>query len=61
MADPITQTLPKILERGKKDAQKVLDGLSGSGKIVLQTNEVVLPTKAESGLSSFFGWLVGRM
>ncbi len=47
--------LPRIIERGKKEAQKMLDGLSEKNRITLQTNELVLPTKAQGGLSSFTG------
>ncbi len=47
--------LPKIIERGKKEAQKILDGISDKNKIILQTNELVLPTKAKGGLNAFFG------
>ena len=55
MTDSLIQELPRIVERGKKEAQKILDGLSGSNRITLQTNEIVLPTKAKEGLSSFVG------
>lgn len=55
MVESLIQELPRILERGKKDAQKMLDGLSSANRITLQTNELVLPTKAREGLSSFFG------
>ncbi len=55
MADSLILELPRIVERGKKEAQKILDGLSGSNRITLQTNEIVLPTKAKGGLSSFVG------
>jgi len=47
--------LPKIIERGKKEAERILDNLSKKNKITLQTNELVLPTKAKGGLSSFTG------
>ena len=47
--------LPKIVERGKKEAQRILDGLSEKSKITLQTNELVLPTKAKGGLYAFTG------
>jgi site-specific DNA-methyltransferase (adenine-specific)/adenine-specific DNA-methyltransferase len=50
--------LPKIIERGKKEAQRYLDNLSGKNKITLQTNELVLPTKAKGGLDSFTGQMV---
>ena len=48
----LIEELPKIIERGKKEAQKMLDGLSEKNKITLQTNELVLPTKAKGG---YFG------
>jgi adenine specific DNA methylase Mod len=48
----LIEELTKIIERGKKEAQKILDGLSKSNKITLQTNELVLPTKSKGG---FFG------
>ncbi|MDW7727157.1 MAG: hypothetical protein SCH70_08635 [Candidatus Methanoperedens sp.] len=44
--------LPKIVSEGKKEAQKILDGLSSKNRKTLQTNELVLPTKAEGG---YFG------
>jgi len=54
MNDSLIEELPKIVERGKKEAQKLLDGLSKSQRITLQTNELVLPTKA-GGLKTFMG------
>lgn len=54
----LIEELPKIVERGKKEAQKILDGISEKNKIVLQTNELVLPTKARGGLDVFFGQTV---
>ncbi len=50
--------LPKIIERGKKQAERILDGLSKKNKITLQTNELVLPTKAKGGLNRFTGQAV---
>ena len=47
--------LPKIIERGKKQAERILEGLSKNNKITLQTNELVLPTKAKGGLNLFTG------
>lgn len=54
----LIEELPKIVERGKKEAQKLLDGLSKSQRIMLQTNELVLPTKAKGGLATFTGQAV---
>ncbi|MBE0524463.1 MAG: site-specific DNA-methyltransferase [Methanosarcinales archaeon] len=52
MAISLIEDLPKIVSQGKKEAQKILDGLSSKNRITLQTNELVLPTKAEGG---YFG------
>ena len=52
MAYSLIEDLPKIVSQGKKEAQKILDGLSSKNRITLQTNELVLPTKAEGG---YFG------
>jgi len=58
MKDSLIEELPKIVDRGKKEAQKLLDGLSKSQRITLQTNELVLPTKAKGGLATFTGQVV---
>ena len=50
MTSSLIEELPKIIERGKKEAQKILDGLSNKNRITLQTNEMVLPSKDNSGL-----------
>ncbi|AKA48124.1 DNA methyltransferase [uncultured archaeon] len=52
------EELPRIVDRGKKEAQKILDGLSKSQRVTLQTNELVLPTKAIGGLTKFTGQTV---
>ena len=50
MTDSLIEELPKIVEKGKKEAQRILEGLSKTNKITLQTNELVLPSKDNSGL-----------
>lgn len=50
MTDSLIAELPKIMKRGKREAQKILDGLSKKNRITLQTNELVLPSKDVSGL-----------
>lgn len=52
MPNSLIEELPKIVAQGKKEAQRILDGLSKSNRITLQTNELVLPTKATGG---YFG------
>lgn len=37
--------LPRIVEQGKREAQKILERISSSTRIGLQTNEFVLPNK----------------
>ncbi len=44
--------LPKIIDEGKKEVEKILERLSGSNKISLQTNEIVLPSKDSDDLWS---------
>lgn len=51
----LIEELPKIIERGRKEAEKILDGISDKNKIILQTNELVLPTKAKGGLDKYVG------
>lgn len=55
MTDSLIDELPKIISRGKKTAEKILDGISSENRITLQTNELVFPTKAKGGLTDFFG------
>ncbi len=49
MPKTLIEELPKIVERGKKEAKRILDGLSRRNRITLQINEMVLPTKATGG------------
>lgn len=44
--------LPKIIDEGKKEVEKILERLSGANKLALQTNEVVLPAKDTNNLWS---------
>jgi adenine specific DNA methylase Mod len=55
MPNSLLEELPKIVEKGKREAQRILDTLSKTQRITLQTNELVLPTKAKGGLSTFTG------
>ena len=50
MPDSLIEELPRIVEKGKKEAQRILDSISKSNRITLQTNELVLPSKDNSGL-----------
>ncbi len=49
MQKSLISELPKIVEEGKKEAQRILDRLSSPNKLLLQTNELVLPAKDVSG------------
>ncbi len=48
--DSLIYQLPKIVDEGKKEVEKILERLSGSNKISLQINELVLPSKDSNGL-----------
>ena len=51
MPDSLIEELPKIVAQGKKEAQRILDGISRSGRVSLQTNELVLPPRRREGIS----------
>ncbi|MBI3592354.1 MAG: site-specific DNA-methyltransferase, partial [Nitrospirae bacterium] len=50
MPESLIEQLPKIVSEGKKEVEKILERLSGSNRLTLQTNEYVLPSKDKSGL-----------
>ncbi|MFH1855946.1 MAG: site-specific DNA-methyltransferase [Candidatus Omnitrophota bacterium] len=50
MPESLIEQLPKIVAEGKKEAEHILERLSNGSRIVLQTNEYVLPSKEKSGL-----------
>jgi len=50
MPESLIEQLPKIVAEGKKEAERILERLSNGSRIVLQTNEYVLPSKEKSGL-----------
>ncbi|MDO9289106.1 MAG: hypothetical protein Q7T83_09965, partial [Thermodesulfovibrionales bacterium] len=50
MSESLIEQLPKIVAEGKKEVERILERLSGSNKLTLQTNEYVLPSKDKSGL-----------
>lgn len=49
MSNSLIEELPKIIKRGRKEANKILEGLSDDNRLTLQTNELVLPSKDTSG------------
>lgn len=49
MSNSLIEELPKIIKRGKREANKILEGLSDENRLTLQTNELVLPSKDTSG------------
>lgn len=50
MPKTLIEELPRIAAEGRREAQHVLDRLSGGVQIGLQTNELVLPARDRSGL-----------
>ena len=41
----LIEMLPKVVSEGRKEANRILDGLSNASRITLQTNELVHPNK----------------
>jgi len=41
----LIELLPKVVSEGRKEANRILDGLSNASRITLQTNELVQPNK----------------
>ncbi|OGF48606.1 MAG: DNA methyltransferase, partial [Candidatus Firestonebacteria bacterium RIFOXYA2_FULL_40_8] len=50
MPDSLINELPEIVAEGKKEVEQIMERLSSNERIVLQTNEHVLPSKETSGL-----------
>jgi len=48
----IISLLPRVVSEGRREANKILEGLSSSNRIFLQTNELVIPSK-ESNYRGF--------
>lgn len=48
--DSLIYQLPKIVDEGKKEVERILDRISGPNRMTLQTNEFVLPSKDATGL-----------
>ena len=44
----IIELLPKVVSEGRREANRILGGLSNSSRISLQTNELVAPNKDRS-------------
>ena len=41
----IIEMLPKVVAEGRREANRILEGLQNSSRISLQTNELVIPNK----------------
>lgn len=50
----IIELLPKVVAEGRREANRILEGLSNNSRVTLQTNELVIPNrdKAQTDLSS---------
>jgi adenine specific DNA methylase Mod len=46
----LIEELPKIVAEGKREVERIYERLGSSAKLILQTNELVLPMKDKSGL-----------
>jgi adenine specific DNA methylase Mod len=50
MATSLIEELPRIVREGKAEVARILERLSSPNRLTLQTNELVLPFKDQSGL-----------
>lgn len=50
MKKSLIEELPKIVADGRKEVEEILERLSSSNKLGLQTNELVLPSKETAGM-----------
>jgi hypothetical protein len=50
MKKSLIEELPKIVAAGRREVEEILERLSGTNKLGLQTNELVLPAKDTGGL-----------
>lgn len=41
----IIELLPKVVSEGRREANKILEGLANNSKVTLQTNELVIPSR----------------
>lgn len=48
MSNSLIEELPKIIKKGKKEADKILEDLSNNNRLSLQINEVVFPFENEA-------------
>lgn len=46
----LIEELPEIVKRGKREYERIIQRLQSDNKMLLQTNEYVLPSKDKSGL-----------
>ena len=51
MSESLIEQLPKIVAEGKKEAERILNELEKE-KIILQTNEYVLPSETQTLLKA---------
>ena len=47
MAKTIIELLPRVVSEGRREAYRILESLSGSSRVSLQTNELVVPNKGD--------------
>lgn len=52
MSKSLLEELPRIAKEGRKRAERILENIDSNTKILLQTNEIVLPAKDTNGLFS---------
>ena len=50
MVDSLIEMLPKIVAEGKREVEQIMERINSGSRIILQTNEFVLPAKEVGGM-----------
>lgn len=53
MARSLLEQLPEIVKAGKRQAQQILEQLEGTGRVSLQTRELVIPSRDTAGFDLY--------
>lgn len=55
----IIELLPKVVSEGRAEARRILDGIGNGSRVALQTNELVIPNRAQSQAALFNQQVLG--
>ena len=55
----IIELLPKVVSEGRAEARRILDGIGNGSRVALQTNELVIPNRAQAQAALFNRQVLG--